>query len=114
MAVTNAQIQSYVDQRVRPSCAEILLWVLKRQNDLANIGDVYANLAGSPTWTDSNGNSPVHVALPSDVLAWNTFCANLLTVITGTATDANATLAVVQALQGQWPIIKQLPLLPIP
>ena len=114
MSVSNQQIQTYVDNRVRPSATDIVTWVLRRQSDMANISDIYANLTNSPTWADENKANAIHTAQPSDVLAWNTFVSQLLDIITGSATDANATLAKVQALQGQWPIIKQLPTFQVP
>lgn len=114
MSVTNTQIQTFLDQRVRTSSAAIVLWVLQRQSDVANIDEIYANLAGSPDWVDSNGSASVHSAAPSDVLAWNTFVSKLVSIITGAATNAATTLADVQSLQGQWPIIKKLPTIQVP
>ncbi len=113
-AVTDAQIQTFVDNRVRPRCTETVTLILKCQSDIANIDDIYANLNSSPTWVDANGSKSLHTAVPNDVLAWNTFIQQLVGLVTGAATDANATLSTVQAMQGQWPIIKKLPTFQVP
>lgn len=106
---TNAQVQAFVDSRVRPSCMEILQWVYRRQVDKAGLSDIYAALTEqNPTWVDTNSNNAAHTAVPSDVLAWNTFVSNLLTVITGNTTDAPTALSLVQGIQGQWPVVQEL------
>lgn len=116
---TNQQVQTYVDSRMRPSCTEIILWVLRRQADKATVDDIYNSLTPSPTWTDSNPNNSAHAAQPNDVLAWNTFIVNLLQIIAGPAPvvvdndgGAAAALALVQNVQDQWAIIQKLPAVP--
>lgn len=114
MPATNQQVQAFCDNRVRPRCTDVVGLVQRSQNDLANIGDVYANLTSSPTWTDGRSDGVPHLATPADILAWNTFVTNLVAIITGATTDAAAALALVQGLQGQWPVIQRLPINPVP
>lgn len=102
---TNAQVQNYVDQYVRP--------ISERMRDLqilcaaakANLNDVYANLTASnpsTTWTDGNTSNPPHLLSPSDVLAWNTFITGVLSMFGGDGNAGNMNGAV-----GQYPIIQQ-------
>ena len=86
MAATNAQVQAFVDQRVRVRAEQIRALVLALQDDRAAIDDVYAACAAqSPTWTDDRTDGPPHLLAPSDVLAYNTFAADVITALTGDA-----------------------------
>jgi hypothetical protein len=90
MAATDAQVQQYVNERVRPICEAIRNLYLQCKDAQAAIDDVYANLtAPSPTWTDTRQDAPAHLMTPSDVLAWNTFVLRLTEFVEGTLTDAN-------------------------
>ena len=72
-AATNAQVQAFVDQRVRPRCEQIRALVLAMQDDIAALGDIYANLTNNPTWVDNRTDGPPHLLTANDVLAYNTF-----------------------------------------
>lgn len=104
MAATNAQVQSYVNERVRPRCEEIRALYLRCKDDKANSDDVYANLNGTPDWTDTRADAPPTLLTPNDVLAWNTFIDGFIKFVEGTfisqadANTASAQYAVV--LQG--------------
>lgn len=115
MAATNQQVQTFSDFRVRPRCATIALLVQQMQNDMANIGDVYANVSGASTWVDGRSDGVPHLATPGDIVNWNGFVTRLLQVITGSiGTDSATALSLVQGIQGQWPIIQELPINPVP
>lgn len=75
MAATNAQVQAFVDSRVRPRCEQIRALINSINDDRAAFDDVYANLTNNPDWTDSRNDGPPHLLTPSDVLAYNTFLA---------------------------------------
>ena len=91
---TNVQVQNFSDTQIRPACAEIINLQIRIAQILASIGDVYAAVTQTiPTWTDTRTDGPAHLAVPSDIVAMNTFLTNINKAIT---TDA------------QWPICQEL------
>lgn len=90
MAATNAQVQAYVDQRVRPRCEQIRALYLAVKDDKASFDDIYANLNNAPTWDDSRSDNPPHLLTPGDVLGWNTFITGLIALVEGTAFENGA------------------------
>jgi hypothetical protein len=71
---TDQQVQSFVDQRVRPRAEQARNLAVLMAQDIASIDDIYNALnVQSPTWADNRTDGPPHLALPSDVLAFNTF-----------------------------------------
>jgi hypothetical protein len=82
---TNAQIQVFVDQRMRPRCEQVRALLLAMQDDKLAIDDVYAALSGSPTWVDSRTDGVPHLLVGGDVLAFNSFLDALIAAITGNA-----------------------------
>lgn len=83
MAATNAQVQNWSDQRVRPFCEELRKLLLMAEDMNASIGEVYENLTNSPTWTDGRQDAPPDLLAPSDLLAINTICVRLAQVLRG-------------------------------
>ncbi len=70
---TNEQVQQFSDYRVRPRCEQARALVTLMADDIASIEDIYNALnVQSPTFTDSRNDVP-HKALPSDILAINSF-----------------------------------------
>lgn len=99
MAATDQQVQTYVDTRTRPRCEQIRNLAAVIADDIASIDDVYQALVQpNPTWEDNRTDGPPHLALSTDVTAWNTFIRNVQTAIT---TDP------------QWSIIQKLCVRPI-
>lgn len=92
MAATNLQVQNFADGRVRPFCEAVRAVYLTAKDAKSAIDDVYENLTKSPTWTDNRTDGPAHLLTPNDVLAYNTFINDLITMIEGNA---------------QWPIIQK-------
>lgn len=87
---TDAQVQQFVNERLRPRAEQIRALLLAMEDDISAIGDVYAHVADNPTWEDSRTDAPPYLLTPADVLAWNTFIAQ-----TVAAMNANAQLPVV-------------------
>ncbi len=84
MPATNQQVQTFVDQRIRPRAEQIRALVLSMQDDISAIDDVFAALnVQSPTWTDTRTDGPPHLLVPNDVLAVNTFLHDAVTALTG-------------------------------
>ncbi len=95
---TDAQVQAYVDTRIRPRAEAFRNLSLDMADDLAVITDVFnACNQGSPTWSDNRHDGPPHLLAPSDVLAYNTVIALWEKFRLGTAT-----LADVAAFAANW------------
>lgn len=73
MAATNEQVQAFVDNRVRPRVQQVRALLLAIEDDIATIGDVYANLTDSPTWADERTDAPPHLLTANDVLGIHAF-----------------------------------------
>lgn len=101
MPATNAQVQNYVDQRVRPRCEQIRSLYLAIKDDKATIDDVYANLTSGSPWSDERTDSPPHLLSASDVLAWNTFINLLINLVEGTFPD----LSTANSADDQYPVV---------
>jgi hypothetical protein len=90
---TNEQVQTFVNERVRPSSEVIVKLYHDVVGHLALIGDVYENVSTSSTFVDERTDGPPHLATPNDVLAWNTFMTDLVAYL-----EADL----------QWPVIQTL------
>ena len=82
---TNAQVQTFVNERMRPWCEQARALYLLSKDHTAAIGDVYANLTTSPDWTDNRADGPPALLGPNDVLAWNAFMVAFNTFVEGNA-----------------------------
>src|SRR6476469_4300766 len=83
-AATNAQVQTFVNERVRPHAEQIRALFLAIQDDKAVIDDIYNALnVQSPTWSDSRTDGPAHLLAASDVLGYNALITDLITLISG-------------------------------
>jgi hypothetical protein len=75
---TDAQVQNYVNGRVRPFAEKTRSLVIAITDNIGAIDDVYAALTvGSPTWADNRTDGPPHLLAPSDVLAINAFWVDI-------------------------------------
>ena len=109
-AASNSQVQAFVDGRTRPSCGNLLSWVLGALEDHENFDDIYANLTSGTPWTDSPASGVPHVALASDIINAEAAKFALATICSGNiGTDSATALSLVQTIQGQWPIVQKLP-----
>jgi len=84
-AATNEQIQRFVNERFRPWAEAMRAVYLQAKDHRASLDDVYEALNGANTWDDNRSDGPPHLLSDNDVLAWNTFMANLITFIEGQA-----------------------------
>ncbi len=83
---SDAQVQRFVDERIRVRVEQIRALRLAIADDIASIADVYAALTQEePTWSDSRTDGPPHLMTPGDVLAINTLYTDLLAAIDGDA-----------------------------
>jgi hypothetical protein len=83
---TNAQVQRFADDRVRPRCEQIRALYLACKSDKASIDDIYANLTQDnppDPWTDGRADNPAHLLTSSDVLSVNAFITGFIALIEG-------------------------------
>lgn len=85
MEATNEQVQTFVNERLRPFAERARALYLLSVDHRAAIDDVYENLTTSPTWTDDRTDGPPHLLVPNDVLAMNSFMAAFNTFVEGNA-----------------------------
>lgn len=97
-AATNVQVQNFSDFRVRPHSLLAVQLFNSFTDDKNTIGDVYANLTNSPTWTDGRSDGVPHLNAPADLLAYNAFITDCLAFMSGHAS---------------WPVIREMLINPI-
>lgn len=95
MAASNEQVQSFVNERVRPLCEKTRTLIALLDDYVATVDDVYANLTDSPDWSDNRPDNPPTLLTPNDVLAINTFIQEVRTYVKGHANLASAMSACV-------------------
>jgi hypothetical protein len=79
---TDQQVQTFVNEHIRPRCEQIRALLLAINDDINAIGDVYAALTQpNPTWVDQRSDGVPHLMSSSDVLAVNIVLHNLQTAI---------------------------------
>lgn len=87
---TDAQVQVYVDTRLRVRAEQFRALVNSCRDDKVSIEDVYAACTQvEPTWTDNRGDGPPHLLAPSDVLVYNAILFMFLSLVDGTLTNEN-------------------------
>lgn len=89
MAATNLQVQQYVNERIRPRAEQLRALYLALKDDVAAIGEVYANVSGASTWIDDRSDGPPKLLTPNDVLSYNTFAQRMISFIEGSITNEN-------------------------
>lgn len=94
-AATNAQMQAYSDQRIRPMAEGIRNVFLLAQDHQAVIDDVYARAVSNDRWNDARTDGPPHLlmsgnsASPDDILNFNTALVRILQFKNGTFANVN-------------------------
>lgn len=100
MAATDQQVQTYVNERIRPRAEQCRALVNSLRDDKAAIDDVYAAVVqAEPTWADNRNDGPPKLLTPQDVLVYNAVISLLLKCVDGTAT-----LQDVSDLHANWPV----------
>lgn len=85
MPATDAQVQQFVDERLRPRAEQVRAFLALVSDDVSAIDGVNSALsAESPTWSDSRQDVPVRVT-PEDVLAFKEFLADVKAAVANNA-----------------------------
>jgi hypothetical protein len=76
---TDAQVQQYVNERIRVRAEQIRSLLNSLLDDKAAIDDVYAAcVQANPTWHDSRTDGPPHLLGPNDIPSYNAFITALI------------------------------------
>lgn len=106
---TNAQMQAYCDQRVRPFAEAVRAVVAAARDHKAAIDDVYARAIGTSLWSDARTDGPPHLlasggsANPDDIETFNAFATALLGILDATNTTNDAANAL--AIRTNWAVL---------
>lgn len=97
---TDAQVQAFVDSRLRPRCEALRNLIAQMNDDIAAIGDVYSNLTQqSPTWTDPRTDVPNQLTA-ANVLSINSALHVCVNAVTGDSSWPVVESACVRPLLG--------------
>jgi hypothetical protein len=111
---TNQQVQTYVDQRIRPRGESERGFVASLQDDKSSIDDVYAACSqGTPTWADNRTDGPPHLLAPADVLSYNAYITAFIQLMTGTGEDQATKSGLVDSIRSNYPTLLKACVRPI-
>jgi len=92
---TDAQMQRYADERIRPRAEQFRNLRTACADDRGAIDDIYARAVSNSRWTDARTDGPPHLlqsgnsANPDDALNYNTFIALFEKFMAGTFASLN-------------------------
>lgn len=92
-AATDAQMQAFADQRIRPRAEQFRDLVEEWTDDKASIDDVYARAVNGPSWADARTDGPAALATHGDILEYNALVTALLGWL---------------STQPNWPVVQRL------
>lgn len=112
MEATNAQMQTFANERIRPFAEQFQLVLIRADQHKAAIDDVYDRADGGALWSDARTDGPPHLlkagtgASPDDVLNFNSFITALLDVINGTGENDATKAGYVNTLRAGWAVLE--------
>lgn len=111
---TNAQVQTFADQRIRPQSELVRGLLADLQDSKAAIDDVYAACTQpTPTWTDTRTDGPPHLLVPADVPSYNAFITAFIQVLTGSGEDQATKSGLVDSIRSAYPTLTKACVRPI-
>lgn len=112
---TDAQMQAFANNRVRPRAETFRNLRAACLDDKASLNDVYARAIGTNRWTDARNDGPPHLLIsgnsanPDDMLVYNTFITLFEKFMTGTF----ANLSEANNAAAQWLVLQNSCVRPI-
>lgn len=98
---TDQQVQSFVDNRLRPHAERVRGVALAFSDDISAIADVYNAVSQQfPTWADNRKDGPPHLITANDILGINTFLHDIRDAIVNHPSYPTILNACVQAVAG--------------
>lgn len=83
---TDAQMQAYADQRLRPRAEQARALVASLRDDKASIEDIFDRAQNGDPWNDARTDGPPSLLVSQDMLVYNSVAVLLLKCVDGTAT----------------------------
>lgn len=108
-AATNAQMQTFANERVRPFAEQFRAVLAAAQDHKSAIDDVYARGVSNDRWTDARTDGPPkllmsgNAANPDDMLNFNSFLAAFTEIMNGTNTANDAANAA--TMRTDWQVL---------
>lgn len=110
---TDAQMQSFSDQRIRPFAEAWELLVARAREHKAAIDDAYARATGTNQWSDARTDGPPHLLQsgngmnPDDLLNFNSLVTNLISLADSVPTTQADKAAAWDAITGSLPVLSR-------
>lgn len=110
---TNAQMQKYCDERIRPFAESWELLIARAREHKLAIDDAYARAAGTNAWADARTDGPPHLmqagnsANPDDVLSFNALISSLIALADGTPSTQADKAAAWDGIRGALPVLSR-------
>jgi hypothetical protein len=70
---TDAQVQRYADERMRPRAEQLIRVLNAVIDDQASIADVFDRIVNGAPWSDARTDGPPSLAEGNDILEYNAF-----------------------------------------
>lgn len=116
---TNAQMQAYCDQRLRPFAEAFRAVYIAALDHKAANDDVYARAIGASRWDDARTDGPPHLlasggnASPDDIEVFNSFITALIAVVQGSGESDAVKAGYVNTLRSEWTVLQDACVRPV-
>lgn len=90
VTATDAQMQAFADQRIRPFAESLRLLLAQAQDHKAAITDEFTRAGSGPLWNDARTDGPPHLlasgptSSPDDVSNFNSLLDAIISLLTTT------------------------------
>lgn len=101
MSATDAQMQQFVNERIRVRAEACRALVNALRDDKAAIDSVYDRAANGAAWNDARADGPPKLLGSQDVLVYNAVATLLLACVDGTALTGD-----VVSLHANWAVFQ--------
>ena len=99
---TNQQVQTFVNERIRPRAEQFRALVALCADDKIAIEDIYAAAVAPTDWTDQRTDGPPHLLSLNDTLTYNSIITLFAKFKAGTATAQDSI-----DFAANWPVFQR-------
>lgn len=96
---TDQQMQAYANERIRPRAEAFRLLKNMFADDKAAIDSVYDRADGGAAWNDNRTDGPPKLLASQDVLVYNAFISNFISLVTGSGENDATKAAIVNGIR---------------
>lgn len=87
MSATDQQMQQFANERIRVRAEQFRSLINSCRDDKAAMDAVYDRAANGAAWTDGRNDGPPKLLVSQDILVFNAFISEFLSVIDGEGND---------------------------